>query len=107
MAKKIMFWVLAVIISLAAMVYQRYTGPTYPKKYEVSHKNEVYKFHLPRSNNGRPGDYPVELQLPEAFSAKLIWRLFPTENPWDTLNMDRKGDLLTASLPHQPPVDWW
>ena len=72
--KKILFWVLAVVISLAAMFYQRMTGPTYPKKYEVSYQNEDYSFSLPRSNNGRPGDYPVEIELPEVFSAKLIWR---------------------------------
>ena len=59
--KKVLFWVLAVIISLAAMFYQRMTGPTYPKKYEITYQNEEYRFSLPRSNNGRPGDYPVEI----------------------------------------------
>ncbi len=95
---------LAVAVSLAAMVYQKMTGPTYPKKYEISYQNEEIHFDLPRSNNGRPGDYPVEVQLPEGFSAKLIWRLFPTENPWDTLVMERQGDMLSTSLPLQPPA---
>lgn len=102
--KKVLLWVLAVVISLAAMFYQRMTGPTYPKKFEVSYQNEDYSFSLPRSNNGRPGDYPVEIQLPESFSANIIWRLFPTENPWETLHMERKGDTLSTSLPHQPPA---
>jgi hypothetical protein len=102
--KKILFWILAVIISLAAMFYQRLTGPTYPKKYEISYQNEEYQFDLPRSNNGRPGDYPVEVELPEAFSANIIWRLFPSEDPWETLAMERQGDLLSTSLPHQPPA---
>ena len=102
--KKVLFWVLAVAVSVAAMVYQRMTGPTYPKKYEISYQNEAFHFTLPRSNNGRPGDYPVEVKLPEDFSANLIWRLFPTENPWDTLQMERQGDLLSAKLPHQPPA---
>lgn len=102
--KKVLFWVLAVVVSLAAMVYQRYTGPTYPKKYEITYQNEDYSFSLPRSNNGRPGDYPVEIELPEKFSGKVIWRLFPTENPWDTLVMEREGDTLRTALPHQPPA---
>lgn len=102
--KKVIFWVLAVIISVAAMFYQRMTGPTYPKKYEISHQNEEFRFDLPRSNNGKQGDYPVEIELPELFSAKLIWRVFPTEDPWDTLVMGRQGDLLKATLPHQPPA---
>ncbi len=102
--KKVLFWILAVLISMAAMTYQRITGPTYPKKYELTYQNKEIHFGLPRSNNGRPGDYPVEVELPAAFSAKIIWRLFPTEDPWDTLVMSRQGELLTTSLPHQPPA---
>jgi hypothetical protein len=102
--KKVIFWVVAVVISLAAMVYQRMTGPTYPKKYTFTYQGEEYRFSLPRSNNGRPGDYPVEIELPGTFSADLIWRLFPTDNPWDTLAMEREGDTLRAGLPHQPPA---
>jgi len=99
-----MFWVLAVVVSVAAMFYQRMTGPTYPKKYEITYQNEEIQFGLPRSNNGRPGDYPVKVELPETFSARLIWRLFPSDNPWDTIVMERDGVLLSASLPHQPPA---
>jgi len=102
--KKVIFWVVAVVISLAAMVYQRMTGPTYPKKYTFTYQGEEYRFSLPRSNNGRPGDYPVEIELPGTFSADLIWRLFPTDNPWDTLAMGREGDTLKAGLPLQPPA---
>jgi hypothetical protein len=102
--KKVLFWVLAVVISLAAMFYQRMTGPTYPKKYEITYQNEEYSFNLPRSNNGRPGDYPVEIELPESFSANLVWRLYPSNDPWDTLKMEREGELLITSLPHQPPA---
>jgi hypothetical protein len=102
--KKVIFWVVAVVISLAAMVYQRMTGPTYPKKYTFTYQGEEYRFSLPRSNNGRPGDYPVEIVLPGTFSADLIWRLFPTDNPWDTLAMEREGDTLRAGLPLQPPA---
>ena len=103
-AKKALFWILAVVISLAAMFYQRMTGPTYPKKHEITYQNEDYRFNLPRSNNGRPGDYPVKIELPEPFSAQLVWRLFPTENPWETVEMKREGDYLITSLPQQPPA---
>ena len=103
-AKKALFWLLAVVISLAAMFYQRMTGPTYPKKHEITYQNEDYRFNLPRSNNGRPGDYPVKIELPEPFSAQLVWRLFPTENPWESMEMKREGDHLIAGLPQQPPA---
>ena len=102
--KKIILWILAVLVSLASMVYQRMTGPSYPKKYEFTLDGSEYSFSLPRSNNGRQYDYPVEIDLPEDFTADLIWRVFPTDNPWDTLEMVREEGTLVARLPMQPPA---
>jgi len=102
--KKVLFWVLAVVISIGTMIYQRKTGPSYPKKYEITVEGESHTFTLPRSNQGRQSDYPVELELPESFSGKLIWRLYPSDSDWDTLDMERKEDILIASLPLQPPA---
>jgi len=101
--KKVLLWVLAVIISLGTMVYQRMTGPTYPKDYEITYGEESYKFDLPRSHGGE-SDCPVILSLPEPFDGKIIWRKFPTDQPWDTLHLERSGEVLTAQLPHQPPA---
>ena len=94
----------AVVVSLASMVYQRMTGPSYPKKYEINVDGTDYSFSLPRSNNGRQSDYPVRIELPEEFSAELIWRVYPTDNAWDTLDMVRDQETLVASLPLQPPA---
>jgi hypothetical protein len=101
--KKVIFWILAVIISLAAMVYQRLTGPTHPKDYKFARNGSEYGIALPRSHGGET-DCPFELKLPRDFEGKIIWRRFPTEDPWDTLMLVRKDGLLTASLPHQPPA---
>jgi len=101
--KKVIFWVLAVVISLSMMVYQRITGPTYEKDYKINHKGETYQFELPRSHGGET-DCPVALSLPEPFEGTIIWRRFPTDNPWSTMNLIRHGDTLTAALPHQPPA---
>jgi hypothetical protein len=101
--KKILFWVLAVVISLAAMVYQRMTGPSYPKKYQFAHENSIYNFALPRSHGGET-DCPVELELPAIFSGELVYRRFPTADPWDTLSLHRENGALKGSLPMQPPA---
>lgn len=103
MSKKVVFWLLAVVISLAAMVYQRLTGPTYEKDYRISYNGHEYKFKLPRSHGGE-SDCPIEIELPENFEGTIVWRHFPTENQWETLPLTRKGDTLMASLPHQPPA---
>ena len=101
--KQVLFWILAVIISLGTMVYQRMTGPTYEKRYEISHEDVSYKFELPRSHGGEE-DCPVIVDLPEPFTAKIIWRKFPTEQPWNTLELERAGEVLMTQLPHQPPA---
>jgi len=102
-AKRIIIWILAVLVAGAAMVYQRMTGPTYPKDYSITVENETYRFSLPRSHGGDT-DCPVELELPAAVEGKLIWRHFPTEDTWDTLTFFRSGGTLSTTLPHQPPA---
>ncbi len=101
--KNVLLWVLAVIISLGTMVYQRMTGPTYPKDYEIAHGEESHKFDLPRTHGGE-SDCPVILELPAQFEGTINWRRFPTEDPWNKLQMERDGDVLVARLPHQPPA---
>jgi hypothetical protein len=101
--KKILFWVLAVIIACSAMVYQRMTGPTYPKDYRITYQGNDYKIQLPRSHGGETG-CRVELELPAEFEGRIIWRKYPSEQPWDTLIMERMEGMLTASLPNQPPA---
>jgi len=47
--KTFLFWFLAFIITISAAVYQRKTGPTYPKKYEISANGAGYQLKLLRS----------------------------------------------------------
>ena len=44
--KKFVYWLLAVVITLALSVYQRMTGPTYPKKITVELRG-LYQRGLP------------------------------------------------------------
>jgi hypothetical protein len=101
--KKVLLWVLAVIISLGTMVYQRMTGPTYPKDYEIAYGEESFNFDLPRTHGGDE-DCPVIITLPDQFDGTINWRRFPTEEPWNKLEMKRDGEALVAQLPHQPPA---
>jgi len=47
--KKFILWLLAFIITIAAAVYQRHTGPTYPKEVNVTLNDKVYDLKLVRS----------------------------------------------------------
>ena len=103
MKKKVIFWIVAVVVSLGIMVYQRITGPTYKKDYKIAFNGTDYKFALPRSHGG-DSDCPVTLELPEPIEGTLVWRKFPTQDPWNRTPLVREGNQLTTSLPHQPPA---
>ena len=47
--KHIAFWLLALLITVTAALYQRLTGPTYPKKVQVEFVDSTYEFKLIRS----------------------------------------------------------
>lgn len=47
--KKLILWSLAFVITIAAAVYQRHTGPTYPKELNVTLNNKLYELKLLRS----------------------------------------------------------
>ena len=43
------------------------------------------------------------LTLPDAaVTGHVAWRRYPTDDPWQTIDLVRNGDTLTAALPHQP-----
>ena len=47
--KKVILWSLAFIITIIAAIYQRQTGPTYPKRMDASVNDSVYNLKLIRS----------------------------------------------------------
>lgn len=102
--KKILFWVLAVIITFSAVIYQRKTGPTYDKKIKITIQNTEYQFKLVRSHGGET-DCPVVLNVPDKqINGELHYRPYPTSNEWTKVKMERLDDLLSASLPNLPPA---
>lgn len=102
--KTLLYIVVAAAITLAAVVYQRATGPTYPKKTELRIGEKVYPLQLTRSHGGEQ-DCPLEFLIPDtAVSGRVAFRRFPVNEEWTTVEMERKDSLLTVSLPHQPPA---
>jgi len=101
--KKTLYWLIAFIVTVAAVIYQRMTGPTYPVDVEITSGSETYTFDLPRSHGGET-DSPVEITLPDEFTGEIVYRRFPTSEPWDTIEMMRVEDHLIAFLPQQPPA---
>lgn len=80
--KKTILWSLALIITLAAAIYQRHTGPTYPKELEVTLNNKVYKLKLTRSLalNEKP---QIKLAINDSLiKAKLYFKRFRSDEEY-------------------------
>jgi len=102
--KPIFYWILAVIITLSASVYQRRTGPTYEKRVKINIDNVDYKFELLRSFGGEE-DCKIELNIPDTeINGTLEYRKFPTKNEWTKIEMTRQNEVLSAVLPNLPPA---
>lgn len=102
--KLALYWILAMVITLAAVIYQRRTGPTYDKETEISIENQQYEFQLLRSHGG---ETDAEIILPvsdEDVTGEIKYRKYPTTEDWTTRVLNRRNDTLTASLPHLPPA---
>lgn len=96
-------WILAIIITITASIYQKKTGPTYPKKEKISVENFEYNFKLIRTHGGE-SNADIILNLPEDFNGKISYKKYSTNEEWTTIDLNRKGDLLSAELPQQPPA---
>jgi len=98
------YWILAVFITFAAIIYQRKTGPTYDKKVSVVIDSQEYRFKLVRSHGGTT-DCKIDLSIPDTqISGTLFFKQFPTNNPWIEVNMLRDDEKLSAALPNLPPA---
>ena len=123
MKKTTIPWILAIIITLAAVVYQRSTGPTYPKKVRAEINNKAYKLKL-LTSCGENGDAEIKLDIPStgnSIKAQLFYKRYPSSAEWNSTDFTRvkrktnswienkifkkfDEDVLIAFLPHLPPA---
>lgn len=102
--KKILLWVLAIIMMVIVVIYQRATGPTYPKKGEIEVQGSIVSFSLLRSHEvGK--NAPIEIEAKDkSIVAKIMMKRYLSHDDWSEYEMIRKGDLLTSELPEQLPA---
>ena len=102
--KAIVLWIIALVLTLAAVVYQRKTGPTYPVGENIHFAGQRITIRLERSHAG-PGDQWVRIADDEGnIAGELMWRRYPTDDAFSEIAMLRQEGHLVASLPHQPPA---
>ena len=119
--KRVILWTVAVIITLSAAIFQRQTGPTYPKKADVTVNGETYRIKLVRSLglDERP---VIRMAIyDETVTARLYQKRFKTDDEYSVteftyrvipinsfvmnkiFGMDEMKGLF-AAVPQQPPA---
>jgi len=102
--KTYLVWIISVILTVFAAFFQRRTGPTHPEKIILNIQGINYHLMLPRSHGGKE-DKIVRLPVADtSITGSMIYRRYPTSEPWDTVAFIRTGNDLTAALPVQPPA---
>ena len=102
--KEIIFWLITIIITLASVVYQRSTGPTYPLKGEVNIGSEIIKFRLLRSYGG-PDNAEISIDEPSGkINGTFTYKRYKSLDEWTEVPMIHQGGKLVAYIPHQPPA---
>jgi len=104
MIKTVLLWVLAVVITLGAAVYQRLTGPTYEVDGDRNIGGRVISYDLPRTHGGDDDQIVAITVGEEPIEGFLHYKRHQLDEPFTHLQMIHEGDSLYEFLPGQPPA---
>jgi len=104
--KKAIFWSLAILITCSAAIYQRMTGPTHPKRQEVTLNGKVYKLQLIRSiSHDMRSEVKLKVNDP-SLNGRLFFKRFKSEEEYQVTDFIFRADpgkeCLFAEVPQQP-----
>ncbi|MEI7594370.1 MAG: hypothetical protein WCK02_01380 [Bacteroidota bacterium] len=102
MKKNYLYWTIAILITIIVIIYQRKTGPTYPKKADTTINGKNYSFKLPRSHGGNdPCEIKLELEDGN-ISGSIFYKLYPSNDDFVEVPLIRDRNVLFGHLPVQP-----
>lgn len=86
--KKFYYWLLAILITLIAIIYQRKTGPTYDKKVEIEVNGANQELKLVRSIEiGSNGGVKLNIEDKD-LSAKLYYKRYLTQDAYTSVDFE-------------------
>ncbi|MFZ4401784.1 MAG: hypothetical protein ACOYO1_17275 [Bacteroidales bacterium] len=105
--KSILFWLFAVVFTISIAIYQRMTGPTYPKKGSITIADKEVKFKLLRSQentkNGVSCDAIIKIEnKSKILGGSIVYKRYKTMDDWNEVIMHQNGDYIEGALPSQP-----
>lgn len=103
--KNALLWFLALILMMAAAVYQKKTGPSYPYRGQFDAAGETLDYRLVRSEE-TTRNARVVLPAPShgALDAQLHFKRYKTADALSTVPLKRENEEYAAYLPAQPPA---
>lgn len=100
--KNIVLWIIAIVLTVGLVIYQRSTGPSYPVRGIVSIDGEDISYKLIRTFGGDQ-DALVEIEIDNKdISGSITQKRFKSFDEWATTPMFRQGGKLTGVIPNQP-----
>ncbi len=101
--KSFFLWLLAIVLMLASVVYQRATGPTYPVKGKLTTADQEFKYKLIRTQETTEA---ATISLPNTdsgrFSANLHFKRYQTKDSLSVSPFTLNGEAFSTNLPIQP-----
>ena len=93
-------WILAIVVTLASALYPG--SPDRPIRCACAPNwRGPPSARLERSHSVS-GDLPVRIRAGAEVGGEVVWRRYPTDEPWQNLPLAREGEDLVAALPTQP-----
>lgn len=112
MNRSLFFWLAAIVITGIAIIYQRQTGPTYPKKVSFSIDTVEVKIKLPRSFECNE---MLEISIPNIpleWNSYIHYRRYPTNDEWLSMpflmgDSNRMVAILPSNLPPAGKLEYY
>lgn len=104
MKRTVLFWIIAILITVASVVYQRMTGPTYPVRGSMQIDGNPVSYTLERSHSTNE-DYIIKVSTGNAVLHGFVtWKRFHSNDSLVRFPMAWKGGVLYGLIPKQPPA---
>ena len=101
----ILLWVVAFVLTVGIVIYQKKTGPTYPVKGTVQLGEVSIDYNLKRTHELAPGseDHVVTIDVSDTeVTGAVFWKRYNVNEATIRVEMTREGNTLKAVLPQQP-----
>ncbi len=99
-----LIWLFSIIFTISIAVYQKKTGPTYPKSGKVIIADKEIKFKLLRSHSSNSDALVSIGKVDTSFTSSVFYKRYKTSDDWTQIPMKYHNEQLISKLPAQPPA---